>query len=72
MKGKRIKQINNLIIYFTSLYKYAVWSPYGICLEDRLTLEQAEEFCRKTTDFVLRKQLNVADKLLGFEVNKCR
>ena len=55
MKGKRIKQINNLIIYFTSMYKYAVWSPYGICLEDRLTLEQAEEFCRKTTDFVLRK-----------------
>lgn len=55
MKGKRIKQINNLVIYFTPMYKYAVWSLDGRCLEDRLTLEQAEEFCRETTDFVVKK-----------------
>ena len=55
MKGKKIKQINNLSIYYTEMYGYSVWSPYGVCLEDRLTLEQAEEFCRETKDFVNRK-----------------
>ena len=52
MKGKRVKQINNLIIRYTEAYGYAVWTPNGICLEDRLTLKQAEEFCRETTDFL--------------------
>lgn len=52
MKGKKIKQVNNLVIHFTPMYKYAVWSPDGKCLEDRLTLEQAENFCKNTKDFV--------------------
>lgn len=54
MKGKRIKQINNLVIYYTELYQYAVWTPTGICLEDRLTLEQAIDFCKNTRDFLSR------------------
>lgn len=52
MKGKRIKQINNWIIRFTEAYQYSVWSPDGKCIEDRLTLEQAKEFCRENTDYV--------------------
>lgn len=54
MKGKRIKQINNLVIYYTELYQYAVWTPIGICLEDRLTLEQVIDFCKNTRDFLSR------------------
>lgn len=52
MKGKRIKQINNLIIYYTDIYQYAVWSPYNVCLEDRLSLEDAIDFCKRTKDFI--------------------
>lgn len=51
MFGKRIKQINNLIIRYTEHYQYAVWSPDGRCLDDRMTLEEAEEYCRNTKDF---------------------
>ena len=56
MKGKKIKQINNLEIRYTELYQHAVWvmGKYGACLEDRMTLEQAEEFCRNTKDFLKR------------------
>lgn len=64
---KRIKQINNMIIkldnapdmvYFGNVQKnplygsYSVYAPDGRCLEDRLTLEQAEELCNVTTDFI--------------------
>lgn len=52
MRGRRIKQINNWIIRYTEIYQYSVWSPDGRCYEDRLTLEQAEEFCRDNKDFV--------------------
>lgn len=56
MQGKRIKQINNLVIRYTEAYQYAVWTPDGRCWEDRMTLEQAEEFCRKTKDFLTAKE----------------
>lgn len=55
MKGKRIKQINNLVIRYTEEYQYSVWTPDGRCWEDRMTLEQAEEFCRNTKDFLAKK-----------------
>ena len=55
MKGKKIKQINNLTIRYTEEYQYSVWTPDGRCWEDRMTLEQAEEFCRNTKDFVSRQ-----------------
>lgn len=55
MKGKRIKQINNLVIYYTEFYQYAVWTKDGVCLDDRLTLEQAIDFCKSTRDFVRRR-----------------
>lgn len=56
MRGKKIKQINNLIIRYTDEFQYSVWTFLGKCLEDRLTLEQAEEFCRNTKDFVHKKE----------------
>ena len=56
MKGKFIKQINNLKIYYTEIYQYAAWSPDGCCLEDRMTLEQAEEWCENTRDFVIQRR----------------
>ncbi len=57
MKGKKyIKQINNLKIYFTEWFKYCVINPYNIVLEDRLTLEQAENFCKNTFDFTLKRR----------------
>lgn len=52
--GKRIRQINNLVIRYTDMYQYAVWSPYGVCLEDRLTLDEAVEYCQNTKDFCNR------------------
>lgn len=52
MKGKKIKQINNLTIRYTEAYQYSVWTPDGVCWEDKLTLQQAEEYCRETKDFV--------------------
>ena len=55
MKRRKVKQVNNLTIRLTPDHGYAVWTPDGRCWEDRLTLEQAEEFCRKTLDFVKRR-----------------
>lgn len=52
MMGKRIKQINNLTIRYTDMYHYAVWTPDKKCLDDRMTLSQAETFCKNTTDFL--------------------
>lgn len=66
--AKRIKQINNLIIKQDTAEsiqifnrspisnpnykKYSVWTPDGKCWEDGLTLTQAEEFCKETTDYL--------------------
>ena len=55
MKGKKIKQVNNLVIYYSKVYNnFAVWHN-NICYEEFNTLEKAEEFCKKTKDF-LRKE----------------
>lgn len=54
VKGAKIKQINNLTIRYTEACQYAVWSPDGRCLGDRLTLEQAIVFCNHTKDFLKR------------------
>ncbi len=56
MKGRKIKQINNLIIRYTEMYQYAVWTIDGKCLEDRLTFEQAIEFCKDNKDYVRRSK----------------
>jgi hypothetical protein len=52
MRGKRIRQINNLTITYTDVYGYAVWASRTLCLEDRLTLDEAVEFCKETTDYI--------------------
>ncbi len=58
MFGRKIKQINNLTISFYEPYNYCVFSPDGKCLEDRMTLEQAEKYCRKTKDFLKNKKVS--------------
>lgn len=68
MKGKRVKQINLLTIRYTDAHGYAVWTPDRRCWEDRLSLEQAEDLCRSTTDFVTY-QASSAD--IAY-VEKCR
>lgn len=45
-KRQYIGQVNKLKIYFTPWVKYIVYSPDGDVLENRLTLKQAQEFCR--------------------------
>lgn len=52
---KRIRQINNLTIRYSDVYRYSVWTPDKRCLEGRLTLEQAEEYCTDTKDFLRKK-----------------
>lgn len=70
---KRIKQINNLTIkqetaeqigWFNQITvpnpnynKFAVYSPDGICLEDGLTLEQAESYCNETLDYLKTERI---------------
>ena len=51
---KYIKQINNLKIYYTEWFRYCVMTPEKIILEDRMTLKQAENFCKKTLSFTKR------------------
>lgn len=53
MKGKRVQQINNLTIR-EGEFGYSVWTPDGRCWEDRLSLEDARKFCKKTKDFCKR------------------
>lgn len=52
---KKIKQINNLSIYYSYLYsRYQVWTPDGRCWEEFDELEEAENYCRETKDFIKR------------------
>lgn len=55
MSKSKVKQINNLVIRYSPIYEYCVYAPDDRCLEDRMTLEQAEEYCRQTTDFCKRR-----------------
>lgn len=52
MIGKKIKQINNLIITYYRPHDYMVCTFDGRILEDRMSLEEAEDFCRRTKDFL--------------------
>ena len=70
MKGKKIKQINNLVIYYTEMYHYAVWTPDGRCLADRMTLEQAENFCKEVTDFMAKRKAEKQAEMARFMKEK--
>lgn len=52
---KYIKQINNLKIYYTPWFKHCVMTPDKIVIEDRMTLEQAEEFCKNNKTYLKRR-----------------
>lgn len=55
LKGKVLKQVNNLKIRRSDVYQYSVWAPDGKCLEDRFpTLSAAEAYCRETKDYKRR------------------
>lgn len=85
MKGKKIKQINNLTIYQDTIKqvnyfgnimdnpnfeKYSVYTPDGRCLEDRMTLEQAEDLCKNTKDFLKKQSLNERISNVTQQLNK--
>ena len=70
MKGKKIKQINNLVIYYTEMYHYAVWTPDGRCLDDRMTLEQAENYCKEVTDFTAKRKAEKQAEMACFTKEK--
>lgn len=57
MKGRRIRQINNLTIRYTDFYQYSVWTPDGRCWEDRMSYSKAIEFCKNTKDFVNKSRV---------------
>lgn len=46
-RGKKVRTCNGYTIYYTEAYNYAVWTKDGRCMEDRLSLDQAIEYCRK-------------------------
>lgn len=56
IKGRILKQVNNLQIRYSDLYKYTVWTPDGkICLEDRFdSIDEAIEYCKETKDFLAK------------------
>ena len=51
-RGKKIKQINNLTIYYNAVYGYRVFTPDNRCWEEFDTLQDAESFCIETKDFI--------------------
>jgi hypothetical protein len=54
-KGKRIRQINNLVIHYSQTYaRYQVWTPVNKNLEEFEALDEAVAFCRKTKDYCMR------------------
>jgi hypothetical protein len=50
---KKIRQINNIIIFYDDVYKFGCRSPTGI-MEDRLTYKKAVEWAKQTKDWVKR------------------
>lgn len=51
-KGKYIKQINNLKIYYIEAHQYTVWTPDNRCEKDGLSLEEAELYCARCKDYL--------------------
>lgn len=52
MRGKYIKQINNLKIKYLSGHEYFAVAPNGTCLKDNMTLEEAELYCARCKDYL--------------------
>ena len=52
MKGKYIKQINNLKIKYLPGCEYFAVAPNGKCLKDGMTLEEAELYCARCKDYL--------------------
>jgi hypothetical protein len=52
---KEVKQINNWIIKENGMGLYCIYSPLKKCMEDNLTLEQAESFCKENLDYISKR-----------------
>ena len=54
-KGQHIKQINNLKIKYLPELNYFAVSPNGTVLKYGMTLEDAELYCARCKDYVVKK-----------------
>lgn len=52
VRGKHIKQINNLEIRYLPELEYFALSPNGKCLKDGMSLEEAELYCARNKDYL--------------------
>lgn len=54
-RGTRIKQINNLEIKYLPELNYFVLTPDKKLLKKDMTLEDAELYCARNKDYVIKK-----------------
>ena len=54
-KGKHIKQINYISIKYIPELKYFAVSPNGIVLKYGMELEDAELYCARCKDYIIKK-----------------
>ena len=55
IKGKHVKQINNLKIKYFPEFNYFVVSPNKEVLKQGMTLEDAELYCARNKDYIIKK-----------------
>ena len=51
----RIRQINNIIIYYDDNHKFGCQAPDGRKMEDRMTYAVAVKWAKQTKDWVIKK-----------------
>ena len=57
-RGQHIKQINNLKIKYLPECKHFVVTPNGIVLKYGMELEDAELYCARNKDYIIKKEVN--------------
>lgn len=56
IRGKHIKQINYLEIKYIPNLKYFVVSPNKEVLKANMTLEDAELYCARNKDYIIKRK----------------
>ena len=54
-RGRHIKQINYISIRYLPELEYFAISPDGKCLKDNMTLEEAELYCARNKDYIIKR-----------------